>query len=178
MSFRIKGNYHPIKEENIKKGDEAEDRLLNTMREWFDEDLVKDPNPYAIIDYLSDKTLVELKSRNIYYKTFSTTMVGLNKINYCLKANKISYFVFEFKDGLYYWKLSKKDLKTFEIKMGGTAKRGEIESQMYVYIPITSLIKMDKSGGVPPSVAMLIKCCIEEEPEIKPVKQIINQIYC
>ena len=136
MSSRIKGNYHPIKQANIEKGDEAEDRLTNTFKNYFCYELIKDPNPYAIMDYHCSCCLVELKSRNIKKNTFETTMVGMNKINYALKSKKMSYFVFEFTNGLYYWILNKEELKTFEIKKGGTTKRGEIEEKDYLYILI------------------------------------------
>jgi hypothetical protein len=99
---KTKENYHPIKQANIKQGDEAEDRLLNTFRYYFCRNLIRDPNKWAIMDFYSDTCLVELKSRNFKKNAFPTTMIGMNKINYALNnSDKLSFFVFEFTDGLF-----------------------------------------------------------------------------
>jgi hypothetical protein len=159
---RIVGKYHPIKEANIYQGDDAEARLINTFRSYFCKDLVKDKNKWAIMDYYCDCCMVELKSRNDKKDKYETTMVGLNKIKYALKKpNKASYFVFEFTDGLYYWELNKDELDTFEIRLGGTMKRGEIEEKDYVYIPIEKLVKLELSSTNPPCCSSLV--C--EEPQ-------------
>jgi hypothetical protein len=158
---------HPIKKANLKQGIESEDRLLTTFRNYFCVDLNKDPNKYATMDYYCDCCLVELKSRNVKKDTYTTTIIGMNKILYCLKSKKLCYFVFEFTDGLYYWMLNKFDLKEFEIKKGGTIKRGYDEINDYLYIPVDKLIKIDVNNNPP------IGGCIVNRIT-KKHKQIIN----
>jgi hypothetical protein len=143
MKLSVQGKCHPTKEANLKKGYEAEDRLLSTFKDCFCKDLIKDENQWAVMDYFCDCCMVELKSRNVKKDTYKTTMVGMNKINFALRnSKKASYFVFEFTDGLYYWKLNKDELETFEKRKGGTTKRGEVEQSEYLFIPVDILINI------------------------------------
>ena len=105
---------------------------------------------YAVIDFYSTdrKTYAELKSRDCYYKSFPTTMLGVNKIkNGFQKINngKLVYYFFAFKDGLYYWQLTPENYEADGgenmVHLGGTIKTGNFLKDHY-YIPIESLHKV------------------------------------
>ena len=154
-----------MQEKDIKKGKEAEDKLYDLFKIVFDSELIKDENKYAIFDFYSNKTLVELKSRNNNFNDYKTTMVGMNKVNYGIKSKKNVYFVFEFLDGLYYWKLDYKELSEFEIKTGGTIARGRNEFSSYLYIPIYKLKKITNNNTPPNTENIIYKCLLETETD-------------
>lgn len=124
---------------DFKFGLKQEDLLFDTIKR-LDSDLVK-TGARAIFDYESEKTLVELKSRNNTYNKYPTTMVGYNKIQYANKLNKDTYFCFNFTDGLYYYKYNKNDKLDFG--RGGRCDRGREEYKDYCYIPIEYLRKFE-----------------------------------
>jgi len=68
-------------------------------------------------------------------------MIGYTKILHALKQIKDVYFIFQFTDGNYYYKYDKTE--TFEIKKGGRYDRGRPENNLYYYIPIERLIKIE-----------------------------------
>lgn len=158
-------NFKILQEIDIKKGNEAEERLFNIFKMVFDAELQKDPNKYAIFDFFSNKSLVELKSRNNNYNDYPSTMIGASKVQYGLKSKKLVYFVFEFLDGLYYWKLNEKELAEFETKKGGTLKRGKPEFNQYVFIPINKLKRITTNNSPPTTDNILFKCILDTEDD-------------
>lgn len=133
-----------IKENNIKQGAAAEKRLLKKLQEKFnDRHLYKSCNTFDPFDFYGMKTVIELKSRNVCKDDFPTTMIGMNKIEMCetlyeLQGKKI-YFVFEFIDGLYYWRYNKEKVKQYSVEFSGTMKRGKDERKNHLMIPIEDL---------------------------------------
>ena len=70
---------------------------------------------YDIFDYENNEILIEIKNRNNTYDAYSTTMVGINKIEKGLLDTRNVYFLFGFNDGsLFEWKLDK--TKTYDGK--------------------------------------------------------------
>ena len=111
----------------------------------FDE-TIKRTKYNAIFDFEGERCLIELKSRNNRHNTYPTTMVGYNKILYAINNKaKEHYFVFNFTDGLYFYKFDENDLKTgkLEVKLGGRRDRGRDEIKDYCFISIDSLKKME-----------------------------------
>lgn len=58
---------------------------------------------YATFDYVSidGEIEVELKSRRITHDRYDSTIIGLNKVQYCNDPNKKYYFAFLYTDGLF-----------------------------------------------------------------------------
>lgn len=66
-------------------------------------------NKYAIFDFENEAISVELKGRTVFSYTYSTTIVGYNKIINGIKQvknGKQVFFLFSFKDGLFMWELT------------------------------------------------------------------------
>jgi len=114
----------------------------------LDGDLVPSTDAFALFDFVSDKTEVELKSRTFYMRTYPTTIVGTNKIRY-IESNpdKSYYFCFAFTDGLYYLKYSKDLFSKFKKKKCERNDRGKTESMEVLHIPIEYLTQIHKRNS-------------------------------
>lgn len=123
-------------------GVKSELDCFDAIKNFIDCDLKRSEKRGATFDFYSDNSLVELKTRKNNYRTYPTTMVGYNKIEYANKfPEKNIYFVFKFLDGLYYYKYNKDDKLDFGL--GGRRDRGRDEIKDYCYIPIELLKKID-----------------------------------
>jgi hypothetical protein len=109
-----------------------EDVLLDVIQKKFDIDLAKTKRN-CTFDYESKKVLVELKTRRVKKDQYPDSMIGLNKIELASTSDREVYFVFQFTDGLYYWKYNKED--KLEYRGGGRCDRGKNEFKDYCYIP-------------------------------------------
>ena len=92
-------------------------------------------NRYDTFDFYNDDNFVELKCRNCYSYSYKDLMMNLNKWNegYThIKFNKNIYYIFKFKDGIYYYKQNLND--KFEIK--------EYNNKEYIYIKTDKLMKI------------------------------------
>ena len=67
-------------------------------------------------------------------------MIGYNKIKKALELNEDVYFIFNFTDGIYYYKFDRD--KELEIKQAGRRDRGRPEIKDYYFIPIEILQKI------------------------------------
>ena len=130
-----------IKQQNLKFGEKNEIELLDVFIKHIDPSLCR-TNNYFEMDYESNKSFVELKSRNCRFSDYADTMIGTNKINFAEKCIKNVYFAFKFQDGLYIYKFNKNDIITGEIyfKIGGRTDRGTDERKKYAFIK-TELLK-------------------------------------
>lgn len=137
-----------------KIGRENEIYLLNVIKTEIDNTLTLCKNKYSVIDYISNNTLVELKSRRNAYKTYPDTMVGVNKINYMLKDRRKGYCVFSFTDGIYYIEITRDIVKDFRKALGGRSDRGKVETNNYYYIPINMLNNLTTTTTQPDPVAV------------------------
>ena len=126
-----------------KIGTENEKYLLNILKDTIDKNIKLTKNKYAIIDYISPNTLIELKSRRNTYEKYPDTMVGANKIKYMLNdKTRKSYCVFSFTNGIYYIEINEETVNKFRKASGGRADRGRIETSTYYYIPIEMLCNL------------------------------------
>ena len=136
------------KKQDIKFGLENETKVIPTLSSFFNTELIKDPNPYAVHDWYNEtKTIhVELKSRRIKHNEYSTALIGLNKINSCKNPDVKYYFVWMYNDGLFYIKYDKEIFDKFVIEKDYTIKKrydvGRIEKSDVMHIPYTSLLKL------------------------------------
>ena len=111
-------------------------------------DLQRIDHPYALFDYESPDTKIELKARTIAHNKYPTTMVGENKVRVAEGDPSCAYyFAFAFTDGLYWIKYDKDLFLTFDVREGGRYDRGRPELRPYRYIPITALTKVCDSTG-------------------------------
>ena len=124
--------------EDLKYGKEKELKLLNLIKQ-LDENLELSTKKNSCYDYISNNTLVELKSRKNNYKKYATTMIGENKIQFFSKNEKDCYCVFSFTDGVYYCKITPELLEKCKVKKGGRCDRGCYETNLYRFIPIELL---------------------------------------
>ena len=124
-------------------GEYNEKFYLEFLKEKFDNSLIKTHDKYALFDYENfDKSLfIELKTRRKCSSyTYTDTMIGLNKIDYCKNnKNNTYYFVFKFNDGLYYYKFDERPLN---YRKGGRCDRNINEIKDYCYIPTNYLTKL------------------------------------
>jgi hypothetical protein len=116
-------------------GIQEEEKLIEVFRERFDKCLCK-TNSTAIIDFISPKTYLELKSRNCNHNKFNDIMIGDNKIQFALKTKRDVIFAFNFLDGVYFYKFNKDDIFNNKInfRLGGRTDRGKDEIKRYAYI--------------------------------------------
>jgi|APCry1669191674_1035369.scaffolds.fasta_scaffold39453_2 hypothetical protein len=118
-------------------GLKKEVELLPTIRKFFNDETIIKLDDYNIFDFKGDNKYIELKSRNCNYNKYPTTMIGYNKIKKALELNEDIYFIFNFTDGIYYFKFDKNI--QLEIKQGGRFDRGKKELSDYAFIPIEIL---------------------------------------
>lgn len=124
-------------------GQQNELKNFKLMCENFDNEL-KHTSRFSLFDYESENTVVELKTRKCMSNTYPTTIVGTNKFDKLNSGDDIrsAYFVFEFIDGIYYWKYDKGQLDTFEMREYCRTDRGRFERRMHYSIPIKHLVKI------------------------------------
>ena len=98
-------------------------------------------NKCELFDFTDGRNICELKSRNNDYDKYPTTIFGQNKIEN-LQDDKIYWFYFLFKDGLYRWKFNKDE---YTIKTNGRSDRGRNEYKPHcnVNIKYLSLVTKD-----------------------------------
>lgn len=123
-------------------GKQKEEEILKIINNKFKDNIRQIINKYEKFDYEGDKYIYELKSRNCNYSTYSTTLLPMSKT---LNNEKRAVFLFNFIDGLYYIKFREKKFKTFVLQSFCRNKREDITdySQLYYYIPIQSLRKIE-----------------------------------
>ena len=125
---------------DYKFGIQQEKTLLPTLKKTFENSLEKTKNKYCLYDFEGDTILIELKSRRCKSDTYSTTMIGENKLQMAKRQEKDVYFCFGFTDGLFYHKFENDN--EYHIEKGGRWDRGKAEINDYVYIPISQLTKV------------------------------------
>lgn len=133
-----------IRQQDIELGKKGEEDVLPLLREKIDKYLCK-TSQYATMDFISPKSYVEVKTRSCRHDTYSTQMIGVNKIEFALKSFRDCYLVFNFADGVFYWKVNKEDIENGDLyyAMGGRCDRGRDERKIYAYIKnhlLTSLL--------------------------------------
>lgn len=130
-------------ERDFKFGIAEENKLLDLFRERFDKCLCK-TSTTAIIDYISPKTYLELKSRNCNHDKFEDIMIGENKIRFAEKTNRRVVLVWNFQDGVYYYDFDKNDITNGKItfRMGGRSDRGKNEKKICAYVSRDLLQKL------------------------------------
>jgi hypothetical protein len=124
-------------------GKTNEDIVLTQIQKFFTNDgiIKKEEDTYSKYDFKGDTYLYELKSRNVHYKKFATTIIPYDKII----ENTKQIFLFNFIDGLYYIEYDKDVFSKFELSDFQRHKREDYNDikKLYFHIPIKKLIKID-----------------------------------
>lgn len=128
---------------NKYEGNVGENDVLPMIEEYFKVKLTKLDNN-NIMDFRDNYGIYyEVKTRNNNYTTHPTTMIGYNKVQFANRLGRPVYFIFNFFDGVYFYKYTFDKIKDFEIKRGGRCDRGKEEYKIYCYIPIEKLTKLE-----------------------------------
>lgn len=115
--------------------------MIPILSKFFDETIEKIQGEFAIMDFKSDKSFYELKTRTCKSTQYHDTMVGFNKIIFAREnQDKNVYFIFKFTDGIFYWKY---DNEGFRTDLGGRTDRGKNEIKKYAYIPLHILKRIE-----------------------------------
>jgi hypothetical protein len=131
---------------DYKFGIEQENKIKSIIETAFNIKVKKTPSVYNPYDYYceSNRTYYELKSRNNTYDKYPTTMLGMNKLNFCINPDDKKFvFLFNFTDGLYYINYEKTLFDSFKVMTGGRWDRGKEEIKDYLFIPINHLNKIN-----------------------------------
>ncbi len=133
------------KQRDLELGKKGEEDVLPLLLEKIDKYLCK-TSQYAAMDFISPKSYVEVKTRNCSHDLYDAQMMGTNKINFASKSCRQCYFVFNFADGVFYWKFNKDDIENGDVyyEMGGRCDRGKDERKMYAYIKNNLLVRLSE----------------------------------
>ena len=123
---------------DLNYGLKKEYELIDLLQTVFP-NVEKTKEIYCKHDFESDDVVLELKSRRVRKDTYVDTMIGSDKIIHLLNHKKDGYAVFNFTDGLYYFKITDASLQDCRFCIGGRYDRGCDESNDYCFIPTNML---------------------------------------
>ena len=128
------------RQEDMLLGLDGERSVIEILRQKMDPYMVT-CSQFNLFDFESFNCLYELKTRRCNYDTYKDTMIGMNKIQYAQNhLEKDIFFIFNYKDGLYYWKFN--IIQPLNYRYGGRTDRGNNECKEYAFIPISYLTKL------------------------------------
>jgi hypothetical protein len=141
----------------IAMGGRNENKLYPLIKELYGGDLVKIEGRFAPFDYESPSHKIELKSRDLKYNKYPTTMVGYNKIELAKleSPTKKVVFLFAFLDGLYEWEYNDENFEAIGGMEAVKSRTGYVKynntnfnpNKPHLYIPIEKLVKKSDLGG-------------------------------
>ena len=129
-----------IKKENLKTGAKGEEEVYEYLKNKFSTLKKTKDNinygKYYEFDYYNESMFIELKTRNITFNQYPTLMFGKNKF---IKGEELLkdkpdldiIYLFNLKDGLYYW-LHKSS--PYTTKYSGRCDRGKKEYTECIHI--------------------------------------------
>ena len=129
-----------------------QDRAVGKASEKTNYDLIKQidsaltptPDRFNLFDFESPASRVELKTRNVCWRTYPTIVVGTNKVKVAENdtSERVYYFAYSFLDGLYYIKYNKELFSKFKKGKMQREDRGETYSNEVLHIPTEKLIRI------------------------------------
>ena len=124
-------------------GKTHEERTLEKIRRYFDDDIMPTNDPYCKWDYENTKAIYEMKSRNVSSNTYKDVMINYSKIQ-PFNNKKPQYFLFNFTDGLFYIKYDQTLFVDFDLDVFKREGRTDYydKPQVVCYIPIKNLTKI------------------------------------
>ena len=133
-------------QDDLQFGDANEQRCKAILEEYIGVDLIKNTDPYAVMDYSNPANTVhvELKSRRINHNQYETALIGRNKVEWCRSRPKAEecYFAYSYLDGVFIIKYDEIKFDTFAgdpvFMRGGRTDTVDRPSSV-VWIPRTQL---------------------------------------
>jgi hypothetical protein len=127
---------------NSAYGDESERKLQKFFFDTYG--CLRTLGKYDLFDFVSDKVLIELKSRRCFHNSYYDTMIGGNKIEEgCRqlhnKTKQKVMFYFQFTDGLFYYELNPNDLSGLEGHAPSVLRCDYLNGKKYYFIPVELL---------------------------------------
>jgi hypothetical protein len=132
-----------IKSIDLDYGKLREDELEGLIKKMWGDDLKKTKSKYNYFDYYGTNKYVELKSRCCKFTDYTDIMIGVNKVKMAGKyPDRLTVFVFEYTDGVWYWVYDELEANDIIIRDGGRKDRGKDETKPYAFIPKRYLKKI------------------------------------
>lgn len=139
------GNDLAILNADLAFGLPKEDPVIQTLSQYFKEEIAKSKYQYCPHDGFSKTTEYEIKSRRNRYNQYPTTIVPVSKTRNMKKDRLV--FVFNFTDGLYYSVYDAEKFAKYNIKqVEAVRKRNGVVGKTiepHFEIPITDLIHIN-----------------------------------
>lgn len=131
----------PTDNEEYAFGAAQEEELKPLFETYFNTEL-EHTEKWDPFDFVGKNIKIELKSRRNTYSKYPTTIVGMYKINKIRECDGEHFFVFNFTDGIYYWKYNwDQQIKFKVINIKRRDRYGK--SSKYLSIPIEKLHKLE-----------------------------------
>ena len=125
-------------------GKSKENELFEEIKDFFKDDkLEKTKDRYIHFDFISDKNVIELKSRINTKNKYPTTIIGLDKVEKgieYIQEGKDVYFIFNFTDEICYFKLN----KDYDYKVIQITRYDRNQNKLHIEIPIEDLLSLRK----------------------------------
>ena len=135
----VKNFFKNKRRRDVEFGTRSELELFDSIKQKFNDITITKLTRFDPFDFIGDNKLIEVKTRKNRSDTYPTTMIGMNKIEYCKNSERDIYFIFKFTDKIIYCRYNEVDFNNFEIKEMGRSDRGIKESSLYCLIPIEYL---------------------------------------
>jgi len=113
-----------VKTADLAFGEKNEKDNLPILKRMFGEDLEKTKGKFCVRDFQNKNYYIEQKSRKCKSTDFTDYMLGQNKIDDALKADRKYVIVMSFTDGLFFYEFKREDVGNgIEMRMGGRMDR-------------------------------------------------------
>jgi hypothetical protein len=126
-------------------GKNNENKLFNIIKNNFDMNLKQTEYKYNLFDFISDKFIIEMKSRRVNADTYNEVFISYNKITNFI--NSINYnkkkliLIFNFLDKIKYIIYDKNLFDTFKINIQNT-RNDYNKIDKVIFIPNIYLIEL------------------------------------
>lgn len=127
-------------------GIKGEIGLKEIIQDYFHTTELKKLSKFHPFDYKTNTSYFEIKTRRTNINDFPSTLIGLNKFEFGenLPNFEKCYFIFQFKDGIYYYKYEKNDINLYEQKHIYRRDRNCVSSKWHILLPNDKLIKIEQ----------------------------------
>ncbi len=112
--------------------------IYQPLKEFFGTDLKPTKLRYTKYDFYDKENTYELKTRDCKLNSFSTTVIGEDKI---IPSKKGQYFIFNFTDAIACIKYDKEAFKKYKVDLYKRNRRDDFTDNLknYIYIPVGDL---------------------------------------
>ena len=118
-------------------GRKHEKQNLDLFRKFFEDETIHLLPEGSYFDYEGHDIKIELKTRNCSVHKYLDTAITTHKFIQASLQSKTVYFIFEFTDGIFYFKYDPKDTSMFD-----TIRTYDIRGVSHKFIPKHKLVKL------------------------------------